>query len=73
MNRDQVRRFIALTDWARDRYSYRNDKGQLCWLAFGPGLQNPSRYTRIEDMAAVRYLGHAERYPGRPIRDCVAA
>jgi hypothetical protein len=60
-------RYLRVAIWAAKRY--RNPvTGAL--LIRGKGLDTPSRYTRIEDLAAVRYLGHAERWTGFPLNAC---
>jgi hypothetical protein len=64
-------RYLAITDWAKARYTVRLDPARTTILITGPGPV-PSRYRRIEDLAAARYLQHRERFPGLPIRNCPA-
>ncbi len=66
---EAIARYLKVEAWARNRYSYDNERGQPCWL-HARGLCTPGRVTRIEDMAAVRYLGCTERYSGRALADC---
>lgn len=51
-NRD---RYLAIVNWAAKRYTH---QGQLL-ITIGA---KPSTYTRIEDLAAVKYLGCGCRY-----------
>ena len=64
-------RFLKITDWADRRYRKPNAKGEMVLLITAAGPR-PSRYTRIEDMAATAYLGSKERNPGIALRDCPA-
>lgn len=65
------RRYLKITDWAHARYSRINAKGERVILITGAGPV-PSRYRRIEDLAAVAYLGSTERFPGLCLRHCPA-
>ncbi len=58
-------RYLAIVEWAKRRYTI---EGRL--LTRGPGLDIPSRFTRIEDLAAVKYLGLTERWPGFRVWQC---
>lgn len=65
----KVDRYLAVEAWARARWSYLNARGERCWLAVGlRGV--PGRVARVEDLAAVRYLGCRERWPNVGLRDC---
>ncbi len=66
--RDSIR-YLAIVDWAKRRYSEDTPFGTRL-LTRGPGLDQPSRFTRIEDLAAIKYLGLTERWPGFQIWDC---
>ena len=50
LNTSRRDRYLAITQFLRDRYT---DAGRLC-IAIGG---QPSRYSRLERMAAARYLG----------------
>lgn len=64
-------RYLRITDWAERRYTRINEKGQRVILMTAAGPK-PSRYRRIEDMAANTYLGTKERFPLMSLRDCPA-
>lgn len=60
--RDSIR-YLRIVDWARRRYT---TNGRLLTTIFGV----PTRFTRIEDLAAVKYMGLAEHYPSQPLCTC---
>ncbi len=66
-----ARRYLRITDWAKARYSVQVTPAKSVLLITAPGPR-PSRYTRIEDMAANTYLGTKERHPMVSLRDCPA-
>jgi hypothetical protein len=55
--------YLKLMAWAQARYTR---DGALIKSRGGC----PSRYSRIEDLAATRYLGCAERHPGLSLSRC---
>jgi len=57
-------RYLEIVEWARKRYTA-SDRT----LAVRIGGM-PTRFSRIEDMAAREYLEDAERHPGLSLRDC---
>jgi hypothetical protein len=52
-------RYLDIFEWAGRRYGPATLIGGI-----------PSRLTRIEDLAAVAYLGMPERYAGTALCDC---
>lgn len=63
--RDSIR-YLRIVDWARHRYTA---DGRLLHKVFGI----PSRFSRIEDMAAAKYMDLTEHFPGRPLCACPAS
>jgi hypothetical protein len=55
--------YLKIITWAQARYMR---EGRLITSRGGC----PSRYSRIEDMAATRYLGCVERHKGLPLSQC---
>ena len=49
--RESIQRYLAITTWARSRYTMPG--GRLLVSVGG----KPSKWSRIEDAAAVKYLG----------------
>ena len=52
-------RYLAICDWAKHRYSYRDERGRRCWNLTLPGGA-PAPYTRIEREAWDRYMKREE-------------
>jgi len=66
-------RYLSISDWAKRRYTTVNPgTGETRLVISGGGGSRPSRYSRIEDLAAARYLGLRQRHPGFPLNQCPA-
>ena len=65
-----VDRYRALTAWARRRYTETDSRGRKSILTRAAGLRRPSRFLKIEDMAAARYLGTRERFADFRLNEC---
>lgn len=66
-------RYLAISDWAKARYTTRNPgTGETRLVISWAGGARPSRYSRIEDLAAARYLGLRQRHPGFALNQCPA-
>ena len=64
---------VSRSEWAERRDSTDNPgTGETRLVISWGGGSRPSRYSRIEDLAAARYLGLRQRHPGFPLNQCPA-